>query len=441
MRNRIAVLALLAASTAFAQQTQGPTSAISPGTFTNLASHCGSSAFVNGASMSMFASSGDTNYTMDGLCGAVINPPGATNSQSNGVSGMVDNHANGVDVSASPAAMGVYAQVRQYGGSGTAAWGFNAVGIVEPSINQTTLLNEVDFDLLTSVTNATVIGWEVNAPYFDSAPLQSYGFDVVTPGCHTTNFGTYPYTGCPQWQYGFATQAGATPIGLLLSPISNFGNSKPSQSIQLTAFNSSGVPIAGTAQMDSNGNIIFTPAASGGILLNGNILNGNGTVIPSGVTGYHGANTATKVQLSDNTGTSGNLTKWDVNGNVTNGPAIAGAGAAVPTGPSTSTTNDVVCYADTSGTLKDCSKALPLSGTTGSIGGSALTAGQCASGTATINGATAGMLGSAAATDGTYQSGYIVQTLGTASNTATVYVCAIVAGTPTAKTYNVRLIQ
>lgn len=82
-----------------------------------------------------------------------------------------------------------------------------------------------------------------------------------------------------------------------------------------------------------------------------------------------------------------------------------------------------------------------LTGTTASIGGTPLAVGQCARGTVTIAGAQAGMVGTAAAYDGSYQSGFTVQALGTASNMATVNVCAVAAGTPAPKTYNVRLLQ
>lgn len=89
------------------------------------------------------------------------------------------------------------------------------------------------------------------------------------------------------------------------------------------------------------------------------------------------------------------------------------------------------------------SNALPLSGTTGSIGGSALTAGQYLSGTANISNATTGMTCDAQPSDGTnmWQSGFVVGCTVTATNTATVTVEAVVAGTPAAKTYNVRVIQ
>jgi hypothetical protein len=81
---------------------------------------------------------------------------------------------------------------------------------------------------------------------------------------------------------------------------------------------------------------------------------------------------------------------------------------------------------------------LAISGTTGSIGGSALTAGNCASGTATITGGTAGHPAVASESDGTFIGGsYTVRAVTTSSTAVTVQVCAVIAGTPTAKTYNV----
>jgi hypothetical protein len=79
-----------------------------------------------------------------------------------------------------------------------------------------------------------------------------------------------------------------------------------------------------------------------------------------------------------------------------------------------------------------------LKGATASIGGSALTAGQCSSGTVTITGVSTSMVPHAA--PATYPGdGFIWETYVSAANTATVKVCAIVAGTPTASVYNVRV--
>lgn len=81
-----------------------------------------------------------------------------------------------------------------------------------------------------------------------------------------------------------------------------------------------------------------------------------------------------------------------------------------------------------------------LTGTSSSIGGGLLTVGTCASGTVSVTGATTSM--GAIATpatypgDGNYWEAYV-----SSSNTVTVKVCATATLTPTASTYNVRVIQ
>lgn len=81
-----------------------------------------------------------------------------------------------------------------------------------------------------------------------------------------------------------------------------------------------------------------------------------------------------------------------------------------------------------------------LSGTSGSIGGGALLAGACATGTLTVTGATTSMIAltdpNTYPGDGAYWDAYV-----SSANTVTVKVCAVIALTPTASTYNVRVIQ
>ena len=81
------------------------------------------------------------------------------------------------------------------------------------------------------------------------------------------------------------------------------------------------------------------------------------------------------------------------------------------------------------------------SGTTGSIGGGALLVGQCATGTASVANASTGQPVSASPSDGTNIMGTGVDVMATvtANGTVTVNVCAIIAVTPAAKTYNVRV--
>jgi hypothetical protein len=85
---------------------------------------------------------------------------------------------------------------------------------------------------------------------------------------------------------------------------------------------------------------------------------------------------------------------------------------------------------------------LPLAGTTGSIGGSALTAGSCATGTVSIPGATTSMAVVVSPAGGTSPgTGFVWQGYISSPGTVVVQVCAMLAGTPAATGYNVRVIQ
>ncbi|MDE3023308.1 MAG: hypothetical protein KGI54_15915 [Pseudomonadota bacterium] len=82
----------------------------------------------------------------------------------------------------------------------------------------------------------------------------------------------------------------------------------------------------------------------------------------------------------------------------------------------------------------------PLSAVTASIGGAALIAGACTSGTVSVSGASTSMV---ALTDpNTYPGDGVVYSAYISSpGIVTVKVCAIIGLTPTASTYNVRVIQ
>lgn len=86
----------------------------------------------------------------------------------------------------------------------------------------------------------------------------------------------------------------------------------------------------------------------------------------------------------------------------------------------------------------------PITAATGSIGGGALLAGACTTGTATITGGTTGHTVGVSASDGTLPGSlgggtglFQVDAVVTNATTVTVEVCAAVAGTPAAKTYNI----
>jgi hypothetical protein len=81
-----------------------------------------------------------------------------------------------------------------------------------------------------------------------------------------------------------------------------------------------------------------------------------------------------------------------------------------------------------------------LSGTTSSIGGSALLAGACTSGTVAVTGSTTAM--GVVATPVTYPGdGFDWEAFVSAAGTVTVKVCGFIAGTPVASAYNVRVLQ
>lgn len=85
---------------------------------------------------------------------------------------------------------------------------------------------------------------------------------------------------------------------------------------------------------------------------------------------------------------------------------------------------------------------MPLTGTSASIGGGSVSTDTCTSGTASVTGATTGM--GVVATPVTYPGdGFVWKAYVSSSNTVTVKVCNYTAGslTPTASTYNVRVIQ
>ena len=83
-----------------------------------------------------------------------------------------------------------------------------------------------------------------------------------------------------------------------------------------------------------------------------------------------------------------------------------------------------------------------LVATTASIGGAALTVGACATGTTSVSGATTSMAVSTSGAAGLDPGGnYQVRSYVSAAGTVTTEVCAVVAGTPTAQTYNLRVIQ
>jgi hypothetical protein len=94
----------------------------------------------------------------------------------------------------------------------------------------------------------------------------------------------------------------------------------------------------------------------------------------------------------------------------------------------------------TAGAWNCITTGVVLSGTSASIGGGALAGGACASTTTTVTGAATTMAVVATpVTDpgaGNYWQAFV-----SSANTVTVRVCAAVAGTPVASTYNIRIVE
>lgn len=198
----------------------------------------------------------------------------------------------------------------------------------------------------------------------------------------------------------------------------------------------------------STGNTNADYASSGGIL--------NGVSSSAQLTGVTftgavalGYSTPT-LTLNDTSGTNyaqinlnaSGVTGWDVGANSSGGNFYIGrftSGTYTDSPLLISRSTGVVSIPDGL-TLKGTTVLPNLSGTTASIGGSALAAGACSSGTAAVTNSTTSMAVVATPAtypgDGIFWHGYV-----SSAGTVTVKVCASVAATPTASAYNVRVLQ
>lgn len=140
---------------------------------------------------------------------------------------------------------------------------------------------------------------------------------------------------------------------------------------------------------------------------------------------------------ADDTGHFGMITKYRGNG-PTDGLVLIGDTAAGVFQRSTLSPGAGVSIINGPGSITIASGN--LSATSASIGGGALLAGACASTATTVTGATVGM--AAVATPNTYPGDAAYwKSYVSAADTVTVKVCAAIALTPTASTYNIRVIQ
>lgn len=167
-------------------------------------------------------------------------------------------------------------------------------------------------------------------------------------------------------------------------------------------------------------------SAAGGVLtlrggLSGTTSGNGGAVVIAGGTSTAGTGGAVSIQTAATTLITFQADgSWDLAGN------SPGSSGQVPT--------------STGSASAPIWQDISLAGTSSSIGGSPLLAGACAAGTATVTGATTSMV--ALASPNTYpgDGAYWLAAV-TSSNTVTVSVCGAIALTPTASTYNVRVLR
>ena len=185
-----------------------------------------------------------------------------------------------------------------------------------------------------------------------------------------------------------------------------------------------------------NSAVLKAPVASAQTVTLTGTLTSNATLILENGT-YNTASTS----LIVNNNTTGNYT---VSAFVSNGSGgTSGSGIVIPQGSNNSCatiiqTDGVNDVWDAAPSV--CTTPVEYSGTTSSIGGGALTAGACTSGTVSIAAATTsmGVVATPAAYpgDGIWWEGYV-----SSAGTVTVKVCAAIAATPSSTIYNVRVLQ
>jgi hypothetical protein len=125
-----------------------------------------------------------------------------------------------------------------------------------------------------------------------------------------------------------------------------------------------------------------------------------------------------------------NGAKWELLNPQTNNGTVTAVTATAPLVSSGGATPNISC--------PTCITTAALTGTTGSIGGGALTAGSCTSGTASVTGATVGHPVYVSASDGSLPNPFtLLSAAVTSASTVTVQLCAVASNTPAAKTYNV----
>lgn len=180
---------------------------------------------------------------------------------------------------------------------------------------------------------------------------------------------------------------------------------------------------------------------------------GWGAIVTGGAATTSGLTMATARILGRTTASTGAIEELTAGSGLSlSAGSLAVSGAATASGLTMSTARLLGRTTASSGAIEEMSVGTgltlaggslttsTLSGTSTSIGGGALGAGACATTTVSITGLTTSM--AIQATPATYPGdAYYWRAYASSANTATVSVCAAIAGTPSASAYNLRVLQ
>lgn len=231
---------------------------ISAGTppFTNTAYYSQIQTLLNGANpgqifSTAFPGAGFSNYSTEGLTSAIIVPSTATNYATNGVASyVISNRAqvsNGGDVAGFFYALS--------GHSNSAVFPINPVGTDTAGMTSQILTNE--FDMNVNAPDTTVNG--LNLVIVGNTTLTGFRNAIIVQGVfHPTS----------QWSNGFVTADGAITgyAAQIGSQTSTPGTNRGSQAIAFVSYDSSNTRYLSTILTDFQGDMIFRPGRSGGLV-------------------------------------------------------------------------------------------------------------------------------------------------------------------------------
>jgi hypothetical protein len=297
----------------------GTLSTAGPGVFNTSISNCQNASYINGADLTMFA--GSTPGIQGGVCGAVIVPSNATTGFSAAaIIGLASTNGN----TTYGTAVGAYLQGRALTPNSIAE-GANIVAISDPTAPNA-VLQGIEVDVDAQGANTQVLGVSVNGFNWTSQPNWASAYIVAAPTLLVGGF----------WNYAFYSYDGVGPTFAYIGT-KTMANGIGSQVLQFQNRTSGGAEQTSTINTDLNGQFNFTPIGAvslfqGTVWSNGGFNTSNGAVIPNTATGYSTVNSGTKVVIA---------------------PTIPGSGATLMTGPTTSTSGDLIKFSDAVGTLAD----------------------------------------------------------------------------------------